>query len=127
MSVASKRVYVWLVAMGLLAAACGGPAARPSPAPASTPGAGGARRMVVVQNFRFSPAQVEVAAGTTVIWTNNDSTTHTVTSGEPSNKTGVFDMPVADGATVQFTFAQAGTFTYFCSIHPTIRGTITVK
>jgi plastocyanin len=51
-------------------------------------------------------------AGTTVIWHNSDSVTHTVTSD-----TGLFDSPLPGGADFQFTFDKAGTYPYYCRPH----------
>ena len=78
---------------------------------------------VSLANFTFSPATLPVKAGTTVTWTNNDSTTHTVTSDS-----GVFNSGnLAPGATFSYTFNSTGTFTYHCSIHTYMKGTIIVQ
>ena len=78
---------------------------------------------VTLANFAFSPATLTVKAGTTVTWTNNDSTTHTVTSD-----TGVFNSGnLAPNATFSYTFSTAGTYAYHCSIHSTMKGTIIVQ
>lgn len=60
-------------------------------------------------------------------WSNKDGTGHTVSSGTPPTKDGKFDGQVAGGSTFSSTFMDAGTFTYFCSIHTTMTGTITVR
>jgi plastocyanin len=57
-----------------------------------------------------------------VTWTNNDSIGHTVTADD-----GSFNSPVDPGKTFSFTFTKAGTYTYHCSIHPTMKATIVVK
>ena len=78
---------------------------------------------VSIVNFAFSPATLNVALGTTVIWTNNDSTTHTVTSD-----TGVFNSGgMGQNATFSYTFNTAGTYTYYCSVHTYMKGTVVVK
>jgi len=78
---------------------------------------------VTISNFAFSPDMLTVKAGTTVTWTNKDTASHTVTSDN-----GVFGSEtVAPGGTYQFTFAQAGTFAYHCSIHPFMQGTVLVQ
>jgi plastocyanin len=71
----------------------------------------------------FSPASVTVKVGETVTWTNKDSTTHTVTAdkGEFSSD------PLSKGTTFTATFTTAGTYTYHCSIHPTMTGTVIVQ
>jgi predicted lipoprotein with Yx(FWY)xxD motif/plastocyanin len=65
-----------------------------------------------VQNFAFNPKDLSIKAGTTVIWHNNDSATHTVTSD-----TGLFDGNLPGGADFQFTFSQPGTYPYYCKPH----------
>ena len=71
----------------------------------------------------FSPANLTVKVGKTVTWVNKDTVTHTVTSDGSS----LFDsgfMPT--GATFQFTFTTAGTYPYYCTVHPYMKGTIVV-
>jgi plastocyanin len=77
---------------------------------------------VTISNFTFQPSSLQVHVGTTVTWTNNDSTAHTVTSDTSSFNSGT----LAPGGTFAFTFTQAGTFSYHCNIHPSMHGTITV-
>ncbi len=78
---------------------------------------------VTIQGFAFSPSTLTVSVGTKVTWTNKDGTTHTVTSD-----TGVFNSGnVANGGSYTYTFNTAGTFSYHCSIHSTMTGTIVVK
>jgi len=101
-----------------------------SAAPASTGAApaAAAAAAVDVSGFKFAPATLEVAKGTKVTWTNKDTTKHTVTSGKDGTKDSKFDgaLDAAPG-TFTFTFADAGTYAYFCSIHKSMVGTITVK
>lgn len=101
-----------------------------SAAPASTPAApaAGSASAVEVSGFKFAPATLEVAKGTKVTWTNKDTTKHTITSGKDGTKDSKFDGPLAEApGTFSFTFADAGTYAYFCSIHKSMVGTITVK
>jgi predicted secreted protein with PEFG-CTERM motif len=77
----------------------------------------------------FSPNPLNVAPGTTVTWTNGDKLSHTITSGKVSddNAGSVFDSGlVKPGKTFQFTFATAGTFDYFCTVHPWMVGQVVV-
>ena len=77
----------------------------------------------------FSPNQLTVAPGTTVTWTNNDKLSHTITSGKVSDDSAgsMFDSGlVKSGKTFQFTFANAGTFDYFCTVHPWMVGQVIV-
>jgi plastocyanin len=78
---------------------------------------------VQIGNFTFNAPGVTVKAGTTVTWTNGDDIPHTVVS-----KDGVFKSKALDsGDRFSFTFAKAGQFGYFCSLHPHMTGTIIVK
>jgi predicted secreted protein with PEFG-CTERM motif len=77
----------------------------------------------------FDPANAQVGPGDTVTWTNADTASHTVTSGNPSdNQTGtVFDSGlVKAGGTFAFKFTDAGTYNYFCQVHPWMTGMVTV-
>src|SRR6476469_8385367 len=87
--------------------------AAPAPAPAA----------VQIGNFTFNSKLVTVKAGTTVTWTNADDIPHTVVSRD-----GLFKSKVLDtGDRFSFTFAKAGQFGYFCSLHPHMTGTIVVR
>jgi len=78
----------------------------------------------------FVPTEISVPAGTTVTWTNDDSTIHTVVEGSPSGGSGetpAFDSSIiAPGATWEHTFDTAGEFDYYCSLHPFMTGKVTV-
>ncbi|HEY8093197.1 MAG TPA: cupredoxin family copper-binding protein [Acidimicrobiales bacterium] len=77
---------------------------------------------VSIKDFAFSPGDATVAVGTAVTWTNNDSATHRIKSGD-----GSFDSEdLKNGSTFEHTFDTAGTFEYVCGIHPSMKGTITV-
>jgi plastocyanin len=77
---------------------------------------------VSIANFSFTPAKLSISVGTTVIWTNNDTVTHTVTADQ-----GTFDSNnLSPGSTFSFTFSQAGSYPYHCKIHPSMTGTINV-
>jgi len=71
----------------------------------------------------YTPNPVSIAVGGTVMWTNNDSTTHTSTSDGGVWNSGA----IAPGRTFSQTFSTAGTFPYHCTIHPRMVGTITVQ
>jgi plastocyanin len=78
---------------------------------------------VKIDNFSFGPATLTVPAGTTVTWTNRDDIPHTVVSTD-----GVFKSKVLDtDDKFSFTFAKAGTYPYFCSIHSKMTGKIVVQ
>jgi len=77
-------------------------------------------------SYKFDPPSIEVTAGSTVTWTNNDNFTHSVQfldGGLPTDPM----MMNPGGATATFTFSQPGTFHYQCSLHPqNMKGTVTV-
>ena len=78
---------------------------------------------VTIGNFTFKAPALTVKPGTTVTWTNGDDIPHTVVAKDGSFKSKVLDS----GDRFSFTFAKAGQFGYFCSIHPHMTGTIVVK
>ena len=78
---------------------------------------------VKIDNFSFGPQSLSVSPGTKVTWKNRDDIPHTVVSTE-----GVFKSRVLDtDETFSFTFDKPGTYPYFCSIHPKMRGQVVVK
>lgn len=97
-----------------------------SPASSESTAEGGAA--VEAVDFTFTPPQLDVAAGTAVTWTNADQQGHTVTAGsaeapEPER----FDEELPGGGTASITFDEAGTFAYYCTIHPAMEGTVVVE
>lgn len=78
---------------------------------------------VSIVNMAFSPVTLTVTAGSTITWTNNDNMTHTVTADDNSFDSG----NIAMGSKYSKTFSTAGTYTYHCTIHPNMKGTIIVK
>lgn len=120
-----KNMIAALIFGGVLLGACG------TDEP-SEPAATGNGAQVVVADFKFAPDQLEIDAGSSVVWTNEDSILHTVTSGEvdgPTNEAdGLFAGELAEeGSTFSYAFEEAGTYTYFCSQHNVMNGTITVQ
>ena len=83
---------------------------------------------VAAMNFQYQPASRTVSVGDTVHWTFKGDP-HSVTSGPPGNPDGRFDSGITDpGGSFQFTFVSAGTYHYFCQVHPEqMFGTIVVK
>ena len=104
------------------------PAAPPASAPAgvgvspSPAGQLSVKADVTLSNFAFSPATITIPVGATVIWTNKDSTTHTITSDDSFFDSG----NLSPGKTFSFTFRQTGTYPYRCSIHPSMTGKVVV-
>ena len=134
-----------LVAAGVLAlglAACGddAPAADAPPASATeapsasapTTDASGATdasgTTVEIDDFGYDPETVTVAAGSTVTWTNEDATRHTVTAGsEDAPDPDRFDEEVTEqGQAVEVAFDEPGTYAYYCVVHPFMTGTVEV-
>ena len=79
---------------------------------------------VVIENFSFSPQTFTLPAGATVTWTNRDSMPHTVTS---TDKRFPKSPVLKPGQSYSNNFAAAGTYSYFCSIHPRMTGKIIIK
>ena len=77
---------------------------------------------VTIADFEFGAGPLEVPAGTTVEWINNDAVGHSIVAED-----GSFQSPdIASGQRFSFTFTEPGTYDYRCGIHPTMRGTIVV-
>jgi plastocyanin len=77
---------------------------------------------VEMDDFEFVPATVTIEAGGKVIWKNRDSDEHTATLRDGSFDTG----PLAEDKLKAQTFKQAGTYAYYCAIHPEMTGTVEV-
>ena len=77
----------------------------------------------------YDPQEITVSVGTTVVWSNDDTAAHTVTSGNPSSgPSGTFDSDIlAAGKTFEHKFDSAGTTEYFCQVHPWMTGKVTVQ
>ena len=76
---------------------------------------------VAMKNMKFSPATIEIKKGNTVEWKNDDITPHTATSA-------AFDSgSIASDAGWRHTFTQAGSFPYYCTFHPEMKGTVVVE
>ena len=89
--------------------------------------AGATGDAVALRNINFEPADLDVAVGTTVTFTNEDIVRHTVTAGSPDEVGDAFDEELdSEGDTTTITFDEPGTIDYFCRLHPAMTGTITV-
>ena len=78
---------------------------------------------VTIDNFNFAPGTLTIPAGTTVVWTNKDDVPHNVISTDK-----LFASPVLDtDEHFEFTFKNAGTFNYYCSIHPKMTAKVVVQ
>jgi amicyanin len=80
---------------------------------------------VVIDNFKFEPRQLTVKAGTKVTWVNRDDVPHTATS---TARPKAFDSKTLDtDQKFSHVFPTAGTYEYFCAVHPHMKGKIVVK
>jgi plastocyanin len=103
-----------MIAMLLLA---GSPSVKANDQPSA------ASAEVKIDNFSFGPQTVTIAVGATVTWTNRDDIPHTVVSTD-----GVFKSKVRDtDEKFSYTFTKAGTYPYYCSVHPKMTGTVVVQ
>lgn len=78
---------------------------------------------VTIDNFTFTPPELTVAVGTTVKWVNHDDIPHSVVDSNKAFRSKALDTDDA----YSFTFASAGTYSYFCGLHPHMQGKIIVK
>jgi plastocyanin len=83
---------------------------------------------VVIDTSTFAPSALRVSVGETITWVNHDDLVHTVTSNPRGKGAGGvrFDHRLKRDDTFSFYFERAGTFAYHCTIHPKMRGTISV-
>ena len=117
----NRRVFFpWLI-FGLMAA--GALFAATRPIHAAMPQEKASAAEVKIDNFSFSPSELTVAAGTTVTWTNQDDVPHTVVGTGGAFKSKALDTDDK----FSFTFDKAGTYAYFCGVHPMMTGKIVVK
>jgi plastocyanin len=129
-----------LPVLGALLVLTGGALAACGDAPPKPGGSGPAKTTLSIHSFEFRPAQISVEAGAEVVWVNEDDILHTVTSGIageqgvpgvsedlPPAPDGAFDLEL-DGrkSTAAFTFAEAGTYPYFCAVHSGMSGIVQV-
>lgn len=91
-------------------------------------GAAAAVDHVQIKDFKYAPATITVAPGTTITWTNRDSAPHTATSGASPNADDVFESgTITKSASKSVTVRKRGTFTYYCAFHPFMKATVIVR
>ncbi len=120
-----------IVVLAVVVAACGGggssdTTAAPGSGATTTAGSasgGGTEVEVIMTNRSYDPETVTIKAGDTVTWVNEDAPQHDVVADNGEFKSDLFDK----GQTFSFTFTQAGTYPYHCSVHPGMTGTVTVQ
>ena len=118
------KITLMLVTV-LLLAAC---APKTSPTPAGTlppiqfATAQSGEVKVSIASYAFDPALITITTGSTITWTNNDSVSHNVLADDGSWGSD----SLAKGDSFSYTFTQAGTFSYHCGFHSSMKATITV-
>ena len=80
-------------------------------------------RAIIIDNFTFTPKELTVAVGTTVKWVNHDDIPHTVVEKKTTFRSKALDTDDS----YSYTFTSAGTFDYFCGLHPHMVGKVIVK
>ena len=116
-----KNVWVAVLATPVMIALLLLLAGSPSVTASDQPSAADAE--VKIDNFSFAPQTLTVPVGATVTWTNRDDIPHTVVSTD-----GVFKSKVRDtDEKFSYTFDKAGTYSYYCSIHPKMTGKVVVQ
>jgi plastocyanin len=109
-------IFLFLVLVVNIFPAPASPATVTAPAPSSS-------LTVIIKDYAFSPQPLTISVGETVTFVNKDSDAHTVTSTD-----GLFDSKGLDTGDVWVhKFTKPGTYKYFCSLHPWMKGTIIVK
>jgi len=105
-----------LIVLNLLVAVFGGDMTNVNTRP-------GNKNEIQIKDFHFSPQTLTVKSGETITWTNRDEEPHTVVSVEKQFKK---SPPLDTDQSFMITAGAPGTYTYFCSVHPKMTGTIVV-
>jgi plastocyanin len=114
--------------MMVIAGGCGGSGTNtdttaPNDNVTSTQGEAPMSASVTIENFEFKPPTITISKGGTITWTNKDTALHTATADG-----GDFDTSdIAQNESVALTFEESGTFSYICTYHPNMKGTVIVK
>jgi len=114
------KVGVLLLLISITSIGCGQRAAETKP-PVDSQAAQDAR--VSIDNFSYSPAELTIHPGTRVTWTNHDDVPHTVTETAKAFTSGALDTD----QTFSRVFDAAGTYNYYCAVHPHMTARIIVK
>jgi len=113
-----------LVILACMVAGCTSyPSAPATATPSAVMGGGDT---IEIKNFAFDPGSLAVKTGTVVTWINQDSVPHIIASDTGSPVPFSSDS-LSTGSSYSFTFTQAGTYAYYCTIHPSMKGTVIVK
>ena len=127
-------IVIAFSALAALILACGADSEKPTPTPILPPAATEISATVKGPNvevdeaiFDFKFRSVNIARGTILRWVNQDPFPHTVTSGTPEEPTDIWNSgQLATGEDFAYTFGEAGTYEFYCTIHPYMKATVTV-
>ena len=78
---------------------------------------------IEITKFAFAPKEITVTPGTKVVWTNHDETPHTISAADKAFVSKAMDTDDR----YEYTFASEGDFSYFCTLHPFMTGTVHVR
>jgi hypothetical protein len=84
------------------------------------------KHSISIASMKFNPSAISVLAGDTVVWTNNDTSIHTVTDDAGGIGVPVDSNDIAAGATYERVYEVAGDYPYHCDKHPSMKGSVTV-
>jgi plastocyanin len=87
------------------------------------PCAAATTRTVTIENLQFSPAVLSVHRGDRIVWVNKDLFPHTVTADKRAFDSG----SIAAGASWTYVVRKSGKFSYACTFHPVMKGSVEVK
>lgn len=115
-----------LAGLALVAAGCGSSSSS-SPSTTADKGGGtggmsGGAFHITMQQIQFQPSDATVKVGTKMMWQNEDSVQHNVVADNGAFKSDLFGK----GGTYEWTAAKPGKYSYVCTVHPNMKGTITV-
>jgi plastocyanin len=122
----NPRIIFWSACAIILVLTCMFSGCTSAQSPPTTPATAGGSNQIAIKNFAFSPASLTIKSGTPVTWTNQDGAPHQIAS-DPGAPVAFKSESLANGASYQFTFTKPGTYSYYCTIHPSMKGTIIVQ
>jgi plastocyanin len=131
----SLALLIFCLALGVVVAGCGGDdeggsgGGQEEQQPAEGGGGGGEAVAVSMRDIKFDPEEVTVAAGDTVEWTNEESTSHDVDGSGPGGEfSSGPEGGMGQGDRFRFTFEEPGAYEYVCRVHaPGMAGTVRVE
>jgi plastocyanin len=112
--------------MIILACMAGGCASSQTPSTGTAQTVTPAGDSILIKSFAFNPPVLTVKTGTPVTWTNQDPAPHALVS-DPGSPASFSSESLSTGSSYTFTFTQAGTYAYSCSIHPSMKGSVIVQ